>query len=122
MCAKTEAHPMSAASELADECRKAFDGDDVARKNIALRKAHDALRPSPDASGEREAPLRHAFRAADDEDWRFLFSCLPDGGRGRFWKEVIGEARDALAIMPGIEPGVARQHGDSPASINIYRT
>lgn len=47
---------MTDRNALADECREAFYGNEV-RKNIALRKAHDALRqdksdPSPRAPSE----------------------------------------------------------------------
>lgn len=41
--------------------------------------------------------LRRAFRAVDDQDWQYIVSVIPDGGRGRFWKAVLGEARAALS-------------------------
>jgi hypothetical protein len=34
----------SMAGQLADECRSAFDGNDIVRMRLALRKAHDVLR------------------------------------------------------------------------------
>lgn len=42
--------------------------------------------------------LRAPFRYADKLDWMQLFDMLPDSGHGKFWKEVLREARDALAI------------------------
>lgn len=41
--------------------------------------------------------LRHPFRNADALDWEHLFKMLPDSGHGRFWKEVLTEAKAALA-------------------------
>lgn len=40
--------------------------------------------------------LRDPFRAVDAQDWEFVMGALPDGGRGRFWKAVLGEMRAAL--------------------------
>ena len=42
--------------------------------------------------------LRKPFRFADKLDWMQLFDMLPDSGHGKFWKEVLREARDALAV------------------------
>lgn len=39
------------------------------------------------------AELREAFRAVDQHDWDYLYQCLGDGGRGRFWKAVFDEFR-----------------------------
>ena len=40
--------------------------------------------------------LRAPFRAVDSQDWDYLYSLIPDGGRGRFWKEAFGEMRKAI--------------------------
>lgn len=40
--------------------------------------------------------LRAPWSAVDDQDWQYLASLIPDGGRGRFWKAVLGEMRAAL--------------------------
>lgn len=40
--------------------------------------------------------LRRPFRHADALDWAFLMQLLPDTGQGKFWKEVLREARVAL--------------------------
>lgn len=40
--------------------------------------------------------LRAPFRSCDDQDWQYIASVIPDGGRGRFWKAVLGEMRAAL--------------------------
>lgn len=40
--------------------------------------------------------LRNPWRAVDGQDWDYLFSVIPDGGRGRFWKAVLTEMRTAL--------------------------
>lgn len=53
--------------KLADECRAAFNNDDNARKNIALRRAHDALR----ASAERQS--------GEVVAWRWCFSTAEEG-------------------------------------------
>jgi hypothetical protein len=43
------------------------------------------------------ASLRHPFRGCDNMDWNYLASVIPDGGRGRFWKSVLGEMKAALS-------------------------
>lgn len=45
------------------------------------------------------APLAHAFRNADEQDWAHLFRYLPDSGHGQFWKAVFGEVRASLYAM-----------------------
>lgn len=40
--------------------------------------------------------LLKPWRAVDAQDWQYLVSVIPDGGRGRFWKAVLGEMRAAL--------------------------
>jgi hypothetical protein len=40
------------AREVADECRAAFDGDDIVRMRITLRKAHDVLAALAKAEGK----------------------------------------------------------------------
>ncbi len=42
------------------------------------------------------ASLRRPWRAVDDQDWQYIASIIPDGGRGRFWKSVLAEMRAAL--------------------------
>lgn len=44
----------------------------------------------------RQQDLAAPFRAVDDQDWEFLLSLIPDGGRGRFWKAVFAELRPLL--------------------------
>lgn len=42
------------------------------------------------------AKLRRPWRAVDAQDWQYINSVIPDGGRGRFWKQVLAEMRVAL--------------------------
>ncbi len=42
------------------------------------------------------ARLRAPWSPVDSRDWEYLFSLIPDGGRGRFWKNVFNEMRVAL--------------------------
>lgn len=51
-----------------------------------------------EATIQEISDLRHSFRAVDDEDWDYLLSTLSLGGRGRFWKAVLTEARAALIL------------------------
>ena len=39
---------------------------------------------------------REAYRAVDDQDWKFLLAQLGDGGWGKFWKSVFAEVRSTL--------------------------
>lgn len=48
-----------------------------------------------------ESELVEAFGMTDDQDWEYLLSLIPDGGRGRFWKAVIAETRQALSRLDG---------------------
>jgi hypothetical protein len=57
--------------------------------------------PAPAGVREITEELRHAFRNADESDWRHLFAVVPDTGRGRFWKAVFTEVRAALAAAKG---------------------
>jgi hypothetical protein len=41
--------------------------------------------------------LHHAFRNADELDWRHLLSWMPDSGHGKFWRAVFEEVHAALA-------------------------
>jgi hypothetical protein len=47
------------AEDIADRVRSAFDGEDVARKNIALRQAHDHI-------ARLRAALRHIESRTSD--------------------------------------------------------
>lgn len=40
--------------------------------------------------------ILEAVRPVDDQDWEYLLSLIPDGGRGRFWKSVIASLRPTL--------------------------
>lgn len=55
-------------SDLVEQCRDAFDSDNPAYKNLALRKCADrieALERELAAAKEKEARLREAFDIAD---------------------------------------------------------
>jgi hypothetical protein len=55
--------------------------------------------PTPPVQHEAAAEidrLRRPFRAVDAQDWQYIASIIPDGGRGRFWKSVLAEIRVAL--------------------------
>lgn len=43
------------------------------------------------------AAIEATFHTVDDQDWEYLFSLIPDGGRGRFWKAVFTEIDAALS-------------------------
>jgi hypothetical protein len=45
--------------------------------------------------------VEFSLRSVDDQDWDFLLGQLGDGGRGRFWKAVVGELRAALKTVNG---------------------
>lgn len=45
--------------------------------------------------------LTDPWRCVDGHDWDYLFSLIPDGGRGRFWKAVFTEFRAALVKENG---------------------
>ena len=61
-----------------------------APSNAVRKQPLYAAPPAPHAA------LRHAFRAADKQDWDHLFRFIPDSGHGRFWKAVFGEVLAAL--------------------------
>ena len=42
--------------------------------------------------------LLSPWQNVDSQDWEYLLSLIPDGGRGRFWKDVLHRQRNALAI------------------------
>lgn len=48
---------------------------------------------------ERRFLRLDAFEAAlvnvDEQDWQYILSALGDGGRDRFWKEVLGKLKAA---------------------------
>lgn len=52
-----------------------------------------ALYTSPRLDRERLAAI---FESADEQDWSYLFSVIPDGGRGRFWKDRLTALRNAI--------------------------
>src|SRR5690242_4810195 len=41
------------------------------------------------------------WTAADDKDWAFLFSFIPDSGHGQFWKDILMKHRVAIARAEG---------------------
>jgi hypothetical protein len=41
--------------------------------------------------------IKTALDPVDNQDWEYLLSLIPDGGRGRFWKTVIADFRSAVA-------------------------
>lgn len=41
--------------------------------------------------------VQHAFRAADDIDWKHLDQFIPQSGHGRFWRAIFAEVRAALS-------------------------
>lgn len=48
------------------------------------------------AARARIAALDGAFRCVDDQDWEYLLSQIGHGGRDRFWREVLSDARAVL--------------------------
>ena len=40
--------------------------------------------------------LRLPFAACDNQDWEYILGAIGDGGRDRFWKEVLRQMRAAL--------------------------
>jgi hypothetical protein len=77
---------MSDVDEL-DNLRAAFDGDDIARKNIALRAAHDAIT----ALRARVAELEEAVRNA--------LSCTPHICVGQDGYEIRYDCGDPWEIL-----------------------
>lgn len=59
--------------------------------------------PLEKRAAEEIIRLRRPWRAVDGEDWLYLESVIPDGGRGRFWKAVFEEVRNSLT---------SQQHGE----------
>lgn len=45
--------------------------------------------------------LLEPFRAADEQDWEWLFDRLGDSGHGRFWKTIFTELRRAITKATG---------------------
>lgn len=70
---------------------------DPVEQGYEVPAAGQAMRDGADEI-ERLRALRHAFRNAEDYDWHRLFSMLEDddSGYGRFWSEVLQEAKEAL--------------------------
>lgn len=69
--------------------------------------SNDRQRAKYEAEIER---LRAPFRACDEEDWQYLASVIPDGGRGRFWKAVLREVRGALFVQPSLQARENERH------------
>ena len=68
----------------------------VAKNERDHKGQHELARIIESAADEIDR-LRHPFRNADALDWEHLFKMLPDSGHGRFWKEVLTEAKAAMA-------------------------
>jgi hypothetical protein len=64
---------------------------DEGYRTVALREIEGRL--------SRLHRIEHAMKAVDDQDWDYLKSKLGDGGRDRFWKEVIRDLRVALQMF-----------------------
>ncbi len=41
--------------------------------------------------------VEQAMRSVDNQDWEYLLGLLGEGGRDRFWKEVLRDLRKALS-------------------------
>lgn len=58
--------------------------------------------PHPEGPSDRPDPrdaVIKAFERCDAQDWNYLHTLIPMGGRGRFWLEVLGSAQKALAAL-----------------------
>jgi hypothetical protein len=44
-----------------------------------------------------EEELAKTFECADEQDWAYLISLIPDSGRGRFWKDRLSVLRALLS-------------------------
>ena len=63
----------------------------VANNPIGPKKI--TLYTSPRLDREKVAAL---FENADEQDWSYLFSLIPDSGRGRFWKDRLTALRNFM--------------------------
>ena len=64
---------------------------------LKLREDRPATIEEHRALRDEISLLRKPWRGVDDQDWQYIASVIPDGGRGRFWKQVLAEMRAALS-------------------------
>lgn len=69
--------------------------DDEFTSRVAAPCFADSEETDADWLARHVRTLRSPFRNADDRDWDYLFTMIPDSGHGRFWIAVMVEMRGA---------------------------